>query len=454
MTAISPSISALHRLTLAWSPGRNFTALFTCQQDTFGLINGLRFLSFLWILIFHNYYAYGIAAGKPALFALSEHSPAALWWVFNADKAVDLFFVISGFLISLILFREVDRSQTIQLRRFYFRRYLRLTPIYALLLLLYALSGARNHEYVWTNLLYINNFLPVEKMPLQWTWTLAVEEQFYLVLPLILMTVAKLPGRPFIPVLLGLLGLSFLARLLAFRLLPGLWEADLRALLTDPAVYPVYYANVYDNLITRFGPFVCGALAACAYVFHREALTAWLAAGAGRRRMLDGLALATVLLFALLPVFNQVLPGGSRGLQSYLVVNHTLFAGGVAWLMLSAFLHPASKPGWLVDLLSLRLWQPFSQLTYSMYLVHMLVILAVMYNVNALFLTQTGLNETLRISLTLLVSCGLSLLITLLIGLFCWVFVEKPFLNLRDQARTSAGATHTAPVPMRVMSRP
>ncbi len=443
MSVVSAQVGS-GSLSSAWSVRRNFATLFEQQQDTFGMVNGLRFISFLWILVFHNVYAYGMAAGRDAIFAVSDHTPAALWWVFNADKAVDMFFLLSGFLISLILFREVDRSGTVRLRRFYFRRYLRLTPVYALLLLIYALSGARNAEYTWTNLFYVNNFLAVENMPLQWTWTLAVEEQFYLLLPLILIGVAKLPGKPFLPVLLGLLGLSFVARLVAFYYLPGMWDSGFRALLTDKAVYPTYYANIYDNLVTRFGPFVCGALVAYAYCFHPAALRTWISAHNGRRALLTLLALGTVLLFAFLPVFNGVLPAGSWQLRTYLVVNHTLFAAGLAWLMLTVFLNTHHVKG-LPKLLSLRVWQPFSQLTYSMYLVHMLVIVGVMYNVQRFFAAQSALDDTVRLLVTLASSIGISFVITLLIGVICWVFVEKPFLNLRDQSRLSAGATGTAP---------
>lgn len=443
MTAVSANMGT-GTFASAWSPTRNFASLFDQQQDTFGLVNGLRFLSFMWILVFHNFYSYGIVAGRDAIFTLSDNTPAALWWIFNADKAVDMFFLLSGFLISLILFREVDRTGSIQLRRFYFRRYLRLTPVYALVLLLYGLSGARNSEYVWANLFYVNNFLPVENMPMQWTWTLAVEEQFYLLLPLILIGVAKLPGRPFLQVLLGLLLLSFAARLVAFYYLPGMWDGDFRALLTDKAVYPTYYANIYDNLVTRFGPFVCGALVAHAYCFHRDSLRAWLQANRMRRALLTLLALGTVLFFLFLPVFNQVLPAGSWQLRTYLVVNHTLFSAGLAWLMLTVFLQVHHVDG-VPKLLSLRLWQPFSQLTYSMYLVHMLVIVGVMFNVNKYFVAQTGMDATVRIMATLASSIGLSFVITLLIGVICWVFVEKPFLNLRDRAQLSRGATTTAP---------
>ena len=429
----------------AWSFRKNFASLFERQQDTFGLINGLRFMSFLWILVFHNFFAYGIFAGKEQLLTLSDSISPALWWIFNADKAVDMFFVISGFLISLILFKEISRTHDIRLGRFYFRRYLRLTPIYALLLFIYWVSGGRNHEYVWANFFYVNNFLSIDKMPLQWTWTLAVEEQFYLLLPLILLGVARMRSRPFMPVLCGLLALSFLIRLGVFYFLPDMWDSDYRAMLTDKALYPTFYENIYDNLVTRYGPFVCGAMAAWAYCFHFDNLQQWLQRHNRLRLALNLSAIALMIFFAGLPVFNQWLPASSWWLRGYLVANRNLFAAGLAWFMLVAFLR-VHHMDWLNRVLSWRLWQPFSQLTYSMYLVHMIVILMVMFQANHYFSHQEFADESSRIAATLITGIGLSLLITLIIGVLCWVLVEKPFLNLRDAARTSQGATHTGPI--------
>lgn len=444
MTAVAPAQTNAS-ITGAWSPGKNLAALFARQQDAFDLINGLRSMSFLWILIFHTCYSYGMVAGKESVFALGEASPL-LWWIFNADKAVDLFFILSGFLISLILFKEVNRTGTIRLGRFYFRRYLRLTPVYALILFLYWLSGGRNHEYVWANLFYINNFLELDQMALQWTWTLAVEEQFYLLLPLLLIVVARLPGQPFLRVLGGLLLLSFVARLAAFYFLPDMWSSDYRALLTDKEICPTFYTNIYDNLITRYGPFVCGTFAACAYCFHREQLTTWLLAHR-RAFFAINLLMATLTLFFLFfPVTNEVLDGGSWGLRTYLVVNRTLFSAGIAWFMLTVFLQ-LHDGHWLARILSIRLWQPFSQLTYSMYLVHMIVIIGVMFQINYLFTHQWAIADaSWRIFATLTVTATLSLLITMLIGVLCWLLVEKPFLNLRDRAATSRGATTSAPI--------
>jgi peptidoglycan/LPS O-acetylase OafA/YrhL len=110
---------------------------------------------------------------------------------------VDLFFVLSGFLISGQLFKEYREHGTIRLGRFWIRRSFKiLPPLYTFLLVMILL--VRNHETVNGALhagLFYMNFSPVQGHFLH-TWSLAVEEQFYLLLPLLLLTLIRFsPNR-------------------------------------------------------------------------------------------------------------------------------------------------------------------------------------------------------------------------------------------------------------------
>ncbi|MCP5014892.1 MAG: acyltransferase [Ketobacter sp.] len=428
-----------------WSISRNFKSLFEQGGETFHLINGLRFFSFVWILVFHTVYIYGLLTGKELFYELSDTAPPWLWWIWNADKAVDLFFVISGFLISIILFKELGKTGHISLKRFYFRRYLRLTPIYAVIVLIYWLSEGRNYEWVWTNILYLNNFLPVDKMALHWTWTLAVEEQFYLVLPLILGAIYRKTTRPFISVLIWMLIASLLIRLGVIYYYQEIWNADYREMLSAEAVYPAFYTKLYDNLLTRYGPFVCGAIAAYGYCFKQDELRAWLSAAPIKSTLLNLLALATILFFTLFPVMSTEFSEAGPALRFYVVAHRTLFAGAVAWFMLSVFLNiDTFKP--LARFLSLRCWQPLSQLTYSMYLVHFIVIYLCVQNVYQNLKLMGNLDDTMLAVYSISLSSVIALLITIIFGVLCWLLVEKPFLNMRDLFSINRGATNTAPL--------
>ncbi len=100
---------------------------------------------------------------------------------------VDLFFLISGFLITTLLLRERDNSGDVSLKKFYWRRVLRIVPAYWLMLGVAAGIGWAGHRPVWLHdlpyaALYISNFV-VMLSPLAITWSLSAEEQFYLCIP-------------------------------------------------------------------------------------------------------------------------------------------------------------------------------------------------------------------------------------------------------------------------------
>ena len=118
-------------------------------------------------------------------------------------SGVDLFFVLSGFLIGSILLREKEARNFFQ--TFYIRRAARIVPLYALMLGLFALGGwwvrhgapsvvtplFAGKVPSWSYLVFVQNFfMPgVDHFGAQFltvTWSLAIEEQFYLLLPLII----------------------------------------------------------------------------------------------------------------------------------------------------------------------------------------------------------------------------------------------------------------------------
>ena len=125
---------------------------------------------------------------------------------------VDIFFVISGFLISKHLHDEVQKTSSISLAGFYTRRILRILPasvfviVMTILAFLIWLSPLQTINYGWDSLFssisgmnyrlaitgtdYFNSSsLPT---PFQHFWSLAVEEQFYFIWPLLILVVAKL----------------------------------------------------------------------------------------------------------------------------------------------------------------------------------------------------------------------------------------------------------------------
>jgi peptidoglycan/LPS O-acetylase OafA/YrhL len=110
---------------------------------------------------------------------------------------VRVFFVISGFLITTLLLRELERHGSLSLRNFYARRALRILPAFSVFLLAVAIAAAAGWIDVGAGewiaaFTYTINFVPVPSWEVGHLWSLSVEEQFYLLWPL---AVARLGVR-------------------------------------------------------------------------------------------------------------------------------------------------------------------------------------------------------------------------------------------------------------------
>lgn len=108
-------------------------------------------------------------------------------WLFDGDLGVRFFFIISGFLITWLLVLENDRVGRVSLKQFYIRRALRILPVYfAFILVLVGLQYFTPYSQsgqAWAgNLTFTTNFVGCY-WPSAHLWTLAVEEQFYLLWP-------------------------------------------------------------------------------------------------------------------------------------------------------------------------------------------------------------------------------------------------------------------------------
>ena len=140
-------------------------------------LDGLRAISITLVLIGH-------LAGTRG-FPLS--AATGNFWALG-ELGVHVFFVISGFLITGLLLDELARTSRIRLGRFYFRRTLRIFPPYYTLL--FALVAAQAAGWIalrpgdtWHALTYTSNYDAARSWSIGHTWSLAVEEQFYLLWP-------------------------------------------------------------------------------------------------------------------------------------------------------------------------------------------------------------------------------------------------------------------------------
>jgi peptidoglycan/LPS O-acetylase OafA/YrhL len=147
-------------------------------------------------------------------------SQAGLPW---GNFGVDLFFVLSGFLITDILLQgrryveEGSQGLFLTLRQFYIRRILRIVPLYYAFLLVYALAAQNPANgltpWLWTYTLNLFRVFVDHNWegPISHLWSLSVEEQFYLVWPWIILLT---PRRFLLPVLLATVAVGPVAKMI------------------------------------------------------------------------------------------------------------------------------------------------------------------------------------------------------------------------------------------------
>ena len=195
---------------------------------------------------------------------------------------VDLFFVLSGYLIGDQIFRGLGRGQRLSVKVFYARRFLRTLPNYYVVLAFYfllpALMGGKAPPPLWRFLTFTQNLGLKPGTAFSHAWSLCIEEQFYLLLPLVALAATRVRGS----LRLAWIFLAGLT-LAAITLRSVLWFQYGRE---DFGSISSYYPNVYYSSLCRFDEFLPGVAIALLRNFHRaawERLTQWgngiLAAG-------------------------------------------------------------------------------------------------------------------------------------------------------------------------------
>jgi len=253
---------------------------------------------------------------------------------------VDLFFCLSGFLITTLLLEEHAESGAISLKNFYGRRARRLFPALALLLVVYlAATEGRGLRTVVLTGFYAGNIVrafgddPLLKSPLGHLWSLAQEEQFYLLWPAALLLLLRL-RRNVAPILLALLFVAV-----------TVW----RVLLAHHGA---------SSARLQFGPDVRadGMVAGCLLAFLRTRISI---------KPTDALTAAAVWTVAIAAFFSLLLPDW----QVYVRPTFNL----AACVLVAA---AVSGTG-LAEALSIRPLVSLGKISYSLYLWHLPVLVAV-----------------------------------------------------------------------------
>ena len=327
----------------------------------FGALDGIRALAAILIVVFHC--VAWVELVNPRLNRIWPlgwvQEFAAGCWI-----GVDVFFLLSGFLIGRILLEQFKMGR-VSLRAFYVRRVFRIFPAYYLVLTLSIVGLVHCHSLApiygsasWrvilarspANYLYLGNYLFGGRVQnaMSWSWSLCIEEHFYLLLP------------PLLVVLFRYRRASqrwlFLA---AFSFLPLLARAA--AYVRNPTI--TVLNELYYRSHTHADGLFLGVLIAYFHVFHRDAFRRLAARVGAALPVMGGALIASVYW-----------KGGPLRLGAFAVVlQFAVLAVGTGLFVINGL--------YLTNLTTRFLawwgWRPIARLSYGIYLVHVFVVFAV-----------------------------------------------------------------------------
>jgi peptidoglycan/LPS O-acetylase OafA/YrhL len=343
----------------------------------------------------------GIGIMLVILAHLSPLMPGQDFW--GAWLLVDLFFVISGYLITNLLLRELDTYGRVSLKNFYARRGLRLLPAIFISIILCSIIVAVVKpqlprpfpQIVLIVLTYFGNWLhPPSLGPFTPTWSLALEEQYYIVWPALLLFVLRL--RIFRS-----------RRVLAITMFAGAFGVALLRYLVF--AYTSRRSIAYYSTLTRADGVILGSALALFLPTIRQRtreilahpITGWIAA--------CGLAVG----------YMTTQTGEDLLFKGPLLLMNLLGTLLVAYLV-------ERKDGWLNRTLSIPVFTFTGRLSYAMYLYHTPLILLIFHG--GIFpIVANGYGNAAAV-----------LIVTYAIGTASYLFVEAPALKLKGRFGTMA----------------
>ncbi len=338
--------------------------------------------------------------GVAILAVLAVHTSHIFGWSLlkGANAGVDIFFVLSGFLITTLLIEEWEQTGDVSLKSFYWRRALRLIPaLLVLLTVLYFLSDLffspveanDTRRGIPVAFVYASDlalaFFPLHLGALQHTWSLAIEEHFYLIWPVVLLAALKLGiGKK---------------RIVLITLLVVIASGLQRASLHQFGAPPV---RTYYGIDTRADALLIGCLTGLC--------VSW--------GLVHARALRPLLVPALMFIgFCMVATGFGSSFMT--LGGFTLLAIATGVVIVNVVLGP---PGYLCGLLEFGPLVWVGRISYGLYLWHYPV-----------FKATSSLNTSWPLKL------GLAVALTLIVTTLSYYLIEQPALSLKRKFKIQTG---------------
>ncbi len=361
------------------------------KQDRIIELDGLRAIAIIFVVIVHYIFNQLQVPDNPFLLAL--YKIIGYTW-----SGVDLFFILSGYLIGGILIDNKNSSNYFKI--FYARRFFRIFPLYYLflglmILLSFLLNSNINSLYyretsIFSYLTYTQNiFSFFTHSPIGITWSLAIEEQFYLFLPLIIYFIdrKKLPLVFFIFITISIILRSFF-----------------------------YYPYSLDQLFYRMDSLLMGSI--CAFYIKDERWFGFI----NKHYKIFVIAFFVLLITIISLILTDIVLIPS--IQNNLLF--LLFNLLYSTLLIIVILNRSDV---LSKILRNQLMVSIGQISYGIYLYH-LIVLGVLFKI--VLKQNPSLND-----LSDLVVVGLSIIITYFVSKLSFNIFEKPILKIGSRFKYS-----------------
>jgi len=364
------------------------------QKNRLHGLDHLRSIAIILVLLYHYNVYYGVPEWLNGF--------SSFGW-----SGVDLFFVLSGYLITEKLFSEYEKTGWIDFKGFYRNRFFRIIPAYLTVVLSYyffpSLGEGRGLQPLWKFLAFTQNIaIDMYSNTFSHAWSLCVEEHFYLLLPILLYIIflKKLTHKTaYFFTILVIMGLIIRY---------SVWEIFIRSALGRQQLF-FALKYIYYPTYTRLDGLLAGAAVATLFryrpVFKEKII-------------MHGNFLFFVSLLLLFLAYFQF--GGSVLSTKFTSLGTILFGFPLISFAYGLMIIAALSPGSALYRFQFRPSRMLATLSYSIYLIHKIT--------NHLINTKMANAFTMRTDQIFLVS-----LFAAVLGGFClYIMVEKPFLMLRD----------------------
>ncbi|XP_055370763.1 uncharacterized protein LOC129605190 [Condylostylus longicornis] len=356
-------------------------------------LNGLRCISIVWIVLGHSYATFSTISILNGQYAIEWFKTFFSVFIQFGTVSVDTFLFLSGLLVIWSAFREMEKNGgRLNVIMMYIHRYLRLTPALAAAVLFsvsfvkYIGDGPFWQQNIagpivsacedkwWATLIYVQNYVmdgPIgQTICIPQSWYLAVDTQLFLLSPLVLLPLWKWGRKMILPIII----LALLSNACVFTIF---MKWDFSTIKSSALLFTMERMKMtYVPTHARYAPWLIGILIGY-FLFETK----------NKKTKLPKVVVfcgwfvsIAIILAVIIGPYNRVREGGGNPTKIessfYEAFSRTSWSIALAWIVFACH---KGYGGMINSFLSWTIWEPFSRLTYSIYIVHF----PIQYLVNA-----------------------------------------------------------------------